>query len=153
MPPKKKVERAATENISLGPQVREGEWSEHFSRSFPNGLPIKTTTLLYMNSANDLALQVNLSSVLRKSHSLLHRLMHTALLFYTYYRVTQISIEPRLPRKTLTSNRPDESSPPSMTPSFTSPISREYRHQTVAGDMGQRLTFWVIPVAVRQSPE
>ena len=25
MPPKKKVERAATENISLGPQVREGE--------------------------------------------------------------------------------------------------------------------------------
>ena len=24
MPPKKKVERAATENISLGPQVREG---------------------------------------------------------------------------------------------------------------------------------
>ncbi len=26
MPPKKKVERAATENISLGPQVREG-WS------------------------------------------------------------------------------------------------------------------------------
>lgn len=26
MPPKKKVERAATENISLGPQVREGEF-------------------------------------------------------------------------------------------------------------------------------
>ncbi len=25
MPPKKKVERAATENVSLGPQVREGE--------------------------------------------------------------------------------------------------------------------------------
>ena len=25
MPPKKKVERAATENISLGPQTREGE--------------------------------------------------------------------------------------------------------------------------------
>jgi len=25
MPPKKKVERPATENISLGPQVREGE--------------------------------------------------------------------------------------------------------------------------------
>lgn len=25
MPPKKKVERAATENISLGPQVREGK--------------------------------------------------------------------------------------------------------------------------------
>ncbi len=25
MPPKKKVERAATENISLGPQVREGQ--------------------------------------------------------------------------------------------------------------------------------
>ena len=24
MPPKKKVERGATENISLGPQVREG---------------------------------------------------------------------------------------------------------------------------------
>jgi small subunit ribosomal protein S14e len=27
MPPKKKVERAATENISLGPQVREGKSS------------------------------------------------------------------------------------------------------------------------------
>lgn len=27
MPPKKKVERAATENISLGPQVREGQYS------------------------------------------------------------------------------------------------------------------------------
>ena len=27
MPPKKKVERAATENISLGPQVREGEFA------------------------------------------------------------------------------------------------------------------------------
>ncbi len=27
MPPKKKVERAATENISLGPQVREGQLS------------------------------------------------------------------------------------------------------------------------------
>ena len=25
MPPKKKVERAATENVSLGPQVREGK--------------------------------------------------------------------------------------------------------------------------------
>lgn len=27
MPPKKKVERAATENISLGPQVRDGQYS------------------------------------------------------------------------------------------------------------------------------
>lgn len=26
MPPKKKVERAATENISLGPQTREGQY-------------------------------------------------------------------------------------------------------------------------------
>ena len=26
MPPKKKVERAATENISLGPQVRDGQF-------------------------------------------------------------------------------------------------------------------------------
>lgn len=28
MPPKKKVERAATENISLGPQVREGRYQQ-----------------------------------------------------------------------------------------------------------------------------
>lgn len=28
MAPKKKVERAATENISLGPQVREGKYSK-----------------------------------------------------------------------------------------------------------------------------
>lgn len=31
MPPKKKVERAATENISLGPQVREGEHTVPYS--------------------------------------------------------------------------------------------------------------------------
>jgi hypothetical protein len=29
MPPKKKVERPATENISLGPQVREGTHDCH----------------------------------------------------------------------------------------------------------------------------
>ena len=29
MPPKKKVERPATENISLGPQVREGAYDGH----------------------------------------------------------------------------------------------------------------------------
>ena len=37
MPPKKKVERAATENISLGPQVREGESTErHHEHTMAN---------------------------------------------------------------------------------------------------------------------
>ena len=44
MPPKKKVERAATENISLGPQVREGK-------------PDTSTTFL---DANELILQASL---------------------------------------------------------------------------------------------
>lgn len=48
MPPKKKVERAATENISLGPQVREGK---------PDNCPS------FLN-ANRPVLQANLSLVL-----------------------------------------------------------------------------------------
>lgn len=42
MPPKKKVERAATENISLGPQVREGQRTPLPSLS-PNLLTIFRT--------------------------------------------------------------------------------------------------------------
>lgn len=34
MPPKKKVERPAAENISLGPQVREGEFK--YTKVVPN---------------------------------------------------------------------------------------------------------------------
>ena len=47
MPPKKKVERAATENISLGPQVREGQHAplQPFSR-------VLLTTSLQVNSSS-----------------------------------------------------------------------------------------------------
>ena len=40
MPPKKKVERAATENISLGPQVREGQYHLATAKSNPQVLSL-----------------------------------------------------------------------------------------------------------------
>ena len=39
MAPKKKVERAATENISLGPQVREGQLHLPNAQQCPNVEP------------------------------------------------------------------------------------------------------------------
>lgn len=39
MPPKKKVERAATENISLGPQVREGQYNHRRTPIPPRKFP------------------------------------------------------------------------------------------------------------------
>ena len=38
MPPKKKAEKAVQENISLGPQVREGQFPNHWP---PAGTEIK----------------------------------------------------------------------------------------------------------------
>ena len=76
MPPKKKVERAATENISLGPQVREGEyWNGYPPNASPKPrrptLP-RTYDPFTWDNANILSLQVNLFLELRMSCILLH---------------------------------------------------------------------------------
>ncbi|OAL27920.1 40S ribosomal protein S14 [Fonsecaea multimorphosa] len=54
MPPKKKVERAATENISLGPQVREGELVFGVARIFAsfNDTFVHVTDLSWFKKAN-----------------------------------------------------------------------------------------------------
>ena len=52
MPPKKTVNRAATENISLGPQVREGELVFGVARIFAsfNDTFVHVTDLTYVNA-------------------------------------------------------------------------------------------------------
>lgn len=93
-------------------------------RGSPKQIPNNRSTL---DNADILLLKVNLFSELRKSCIyLICPQPNITFLAPLLYKHTP-RLKPMAFTKDVNSNPPDVSSPPSMTPSSTSPISREYR--------------------------